>query len=77
MQERSNLEYSLRIFSKLKNEFDEISELLDLYAKEDQTSEEFEDDILLSLTNLSEILSFNVFLIYFNYFNTDMGSSLV
>ena len=54
MQERSNLENSLSIFSKLKNEFDEISELLDLYAKEDQTSEEFEEDILLSLTNLSE-----------------------
>ena len=54
MQERSNLENSLNIFSKLKNEFDEISELLDLYTKEDQTSEEFEDDILLSLTNLSE-----------------------
>ena len=44
MQERSNLENSLSIFSKLKNEFDEISELLDLYAKEDQTSEEFEEE---------------------------------
>ncbi len=54
MQERSNLENSLSIFSKLKNEFDEILELLDLYSKEDQTSEEFEEDILLSLTNLSE-----------------------
>ena len=54
MQERSNLENSLNIFSKLKNEFDEISELLDLYTKEDQTSEEFEEDILLSLANLSE-----------------------
>ena len=54
MQERSNLENSLNIFSKLNNEFVEISELLELYTKEDQTSEEFEEDILLSLANLSE-----------------------
>ena len=39
MQERSNLENSLNIYSEIKNELDEISELIDLYNSESQSSE--------------------------------------
>ena len=34
MQERSNLENSLNIYSEIKNELVEISELIDLYSNE-------------------------------------------
>ena len=50
MQERSNLENSLNIYSEIKNELVEISELIDLYSNESQSSEQFEEEILLSLT---------------------------
>ncbi len=54
MQERSNLENSLNIYSEIKNELDEISELIDLYSSESQSSEELEEEILTSLIKLSE-----------------------
>ena len=54
MQERSNLENSLNIYSEIKNELVEISELIDLYSNESQSSEQLEEEILVSLTELSE-----------------------
>ncbi len=54
MQERSNLENSLNIYSEIKNELVEISELIDLYSNESQSSEKLEEEILVSLTELSE-----------------------
>ena len=54
MQERSNLENSLNIYSEIKNELVEISELIDLYNNESQSSEQLEEEILVSLTELSE-----------------------
>ena len=54
MQERSNLENSLNVYSEIKNELNEISELIDLYSNESQSSEELEEEILASLTKLSE-----------------------
>ena len=54
MQERSNLENSLNIYSEIKNELVEISELIDLYSNESQSSEQLEEEILVSLTKLSE-----------------------
>ena len=54
MQERSNLENYLNIYSEIKNELVEISELIDLYSNESQSSEQFEEEILVSLTELSE-----------------------
>ena len=54
MQERSNLENSLNIYSEIKNELFEISELIDLYSNESQSSEQLEEEILVSLTELSE-----------------------
>ena len=54
MQERSNLENSLNIYSEIKNELVEISELIDLYSNENQSSEQLEEEILVSLTELSE-----------------------
>ena len=54
MQERSNLENSLNIYSEIKNELDEISELIDLYSSESQSSEELEEEILTSLIKLSK-----------------------
>ena len=50
MQERSNLENSLNIYSEIKNELVEISELIDLYSNESQSSEQLEEEILVSLT---------------------------
>ena len=54
MQERSNLENSLNIYSEIKNELVEISELVDLYSNDSQSSEQLEEEILVSLTRLSE-----------------------
>ena len=54
MQERSNLENSLNTYSEIKNELVEISELIDLYNNESQSSEQLEEEILVSLTKLSE-----------------------
>ena len=54
MQERSNLENSLNIYSEIKSELDEISELIDLYNSESQSSEELEEEILTSLIKLSK-----------------------
>ena len=54
MQERSNLENSLNIYSEIKNELVEISELIDLYSNESQSSKQLEEEILVSLTELSE-----------------------
>ena len=47
MQERSNLENSLNIYSEIKNELVEISELIDLYSNESQSSQQLEEEILV------------------------------
>ena len=54
MQERSNLETSINEFLDLENQLNEIVELIEIYSSENQTSLEFEEDILKSLYKLSE-----------------------
>ena len=54
MQERSQLENSINNYSDLNNNLEEILELIDLYYESNEETDNFDDDILSSLIELSE-----------------------
>ena len=54
MQERSQLENSINNYSYLSNSLEEILELIDLYNEDNEETDNFDEDILSSLIELSE-----------------------
>ena len=54
MQEHSQLENSINNYSYLSNSLEEILELIDLYNEDNEETDNFDEDILSSLIELSE-----------------------
>ena len=54
MKERSNLESSINQCLKVKNDLEEITDLIELYENEKNESDELEKEILSSLEELSD-----------------------
>ena len=54
MQEHSQLENSINNYSDLSNSLEEILGLIDLYNEDNEEKDNFDEDILSSLIELSE-----------------------
>ena len=54
MKERSNLENSINQCLKVKNDLEEITDLIELYANEKNESDQLDKEILSSLEELSD-----------------------